>query len=134
MADLAISQADTRDGDTSFSASSDRAGGGIGGEGAILAGVAPDCALGAMSGSDAASLAGSGLRCCECDLILCESLEGTGEGGRDGLNFNRSLSTLLLIYFRMVRVENGTSWIVEESGKELKQDHYDVPCSTRGGL
>ena len=109
VADLAISQADTTDGDMSFEASSDRADGGIGGEGAILADVAPGCALGVMSGSDAASLAGSGLRCCECDLILCESLEGTGEGCRDGLSFERSLLIPFFIDFRMTRVEYETS-------------------------
>ena len=82
VADLAISHADTRDGDMSFSASPDCAGGGIGGEGAILAGVAADCALGAMSGSDAASSAGSGCCCSGCDPAFWEILGGAGEGER----------------------------------------------------
>ena len=31
----------------------------------------------------------------------------------------------------MMIVENGTSWIVEESGKELKQDQRTVPYTRR---
>ena len=97
----------------------------------LLEAVALDLALGAMLGSDEASLVGSGLRFSGCNPVFCAPLGGTGEGDRDELNFERSLLYPFLIDFRMTRMEDETSW---ESGKELKQDHYDVPCSTRGGL
>ena len=138
VADLAISQADTTDGDMSFEASSDRADGGIGGEGAILADVASGCALGVMSGSDAASSAGSGCCCSGCDPAFCAILGGAGEGDRNELSFERSLLIPFLKDSRMMRVEDETSWMVEELGKELKQNYHDVPhevaCEFRARL
>ena len=99
------SQADNPDGDTSFSASSDCVGGWVGEEGVVLEAVAPDCALGA----DAAGLAGSGRCCSGCDPAFCAILGGAGEGDRDELSFERSLSYLFFIDFRKMRVEYETS-------------------------
>ena len=93
----------------------------------LLEAVALDLALGAMLGSDAASLADSGILPRGCP-------DGAREGDRDELSFGCSLSNPFLRDSCMTRVENEAGWMVEESGKELQQDYYDVPCSTRGGL